>query len=145
MGYNTIRARCSHNRAAAPPARGSKSKRVWSEPGEPIGHACHNTAISHGDGPGVNEVRVDGLKCEWFMEGRRGQVSERTLQDNLSVIKMHPLFIVSALNRYIKFDSIDVLVVSGLNSRTISILDLIRTLSSLCCSLLEHLFKINSF
>lgn len=61
------------------------------------------------------------------MEGRRGQVSERTLQDNLSVMKMNPLFIVSALNRYIKFDSIDVLVVSGLNSRTISILDLIRT------------------
>lgn len=79
------------------------------------------------------------------MEGRRGQVSERTLQDNLSVMEMNPLFIVSALNRYIKFDSINVLVVSGLNSRTISILDLIRTLSSLCCSLLEHLFKINSF
>lgn len=43
------------------------------------------------------------------MEGRRGQVSERTLQDNLSVMKMNPLFIVSALNRYIK----DFLVVSG--------------------------------
>lgn len=79
------------------------------------------------------------------MKGRRGQVSQGTLQDNLGVMKMNPLFIVSALNRYIKFDSIDVLVVSGLNSRTIFVLDSIRTLSILCCSLLEHLLKINSF
>lgn len=48
-------------------------------------------------------------------------------------------------NRYIKFDSIDVLVVSGLDSRTISILDLIRTFNSLCYSLLERRFKTNSF
>lgn len=48
-------------------------------------------------------------------------------------------------NKYIKFDSIDdVLVVSGLDSKTISILDLIRNFNSLCFSYLERRFKSNS-